>query len=285
MKLVPAAPVGSQMSAANLADWAEAFALLSGQTFKRGDLKSAVDGLDAPRESLVESAWNILETRGKVLGPSYPFTVQDARLKAVGSLGNSGTIVYAYCAMLAYSSLEDADRLLFENLVYYILKTRFAGAAMRIGHPATGFMPSSFRDRVIRYAKISKLQEDEVGKPPLPADKDLGLDVVAWYSHVDRRGGDLHFLVQCATGQDWMTKTHDIDLIKIAPHINWGSTPVRIMCIPHSVTIDAARWMRTSREAGTLFDRSRLVNELQAAQVPDALRADIEGRILELGAA
>lgn len=108
------------------------------------------------------------------------------------------------------------------------------------------------------------------------------MDVVAWYAHEDRRGGDLHFLVQCATGQDWPTKTHDIDLTTLMPHLRWGATPVRIMCIPRSIVVDEPRWLRWSRQAGLILDRSRLFREFAAKNLPYPLQAELKSRIEDL---
>lgn len=274
----PLAPTGDRVTGADVADWAEALTMLEGKTVKRGDLKSAVDGLRNP-EYLLESAWAVLESRAAALGPSWPFQLTESRFKRSPALSHDQRSLYAYFALLAYAPLADADRLMFEKLVHHIVQMRFNGAALRIGHPATGRMPKEFPRRVRLYAGASRLRNGEVGSPPLSADKDLGMDVVAWYSHSDRRGGDLHFLVQCATGRDWTEKTHDINLIELAPHIFWGATPVRIMCIPRSIVVDEPRWLRWSRSAGMILDRSRLFSELTAKDLPVHIQTDLEKRI------
>ena len=274
----PPAPDGS-VESIELADWAEASALVSGPPFKRGDLKSAVDGLSSGGDALVENAWRQLEDRARLLGASWPFRIEGNLLEYRGTLQGDQKAIYAYCAFLSYASFTKTDTVLFEQIVQAVVSDRFEGAALRIGHPARGGMNKSFRVRSRLYARASRLAAGEVGVPPLSSDKDLGLDIVAWHRSPDLRGAELHFLIQCATGRDWTQKTHDIDFSELTPHLNWGATPVRVMCVPHSVVVDEPRWLRWNRAAGMIYDRSRLVDQVRPETLDAKVRDELASRI------
>jgi hypothetical protein len=276
------APSGVSLSASDLADWAEVSALRLGKTFKRGDLKSAVDGVESGGERLVEGAWTELSRRFELLGESWPFQLNASRLVRRDVLSDDQRLIFEYLAVISYSSLTSVDRLLFERIVLAMVQYRFAGAAYRIGHPAIPSIPSSLVRRIRLYQLFAGLKDLELGKPPLPADKDLGMDVISWYPFADARGGNVHFLLQCATGRDWYEKDLDINLTTIREHVSWGSEPVRVLCIPRSVTMEEARWLRVGRSAGSILDRTRIVREFRGVELSVGLRDDIMQRFGDL---
>lgn len=93
-------------------------------------------------------------------------------------------------------------------------------------------------------------------------EKDAGLDVVAWRSFPDGRVGKLIAFGQCATGDDWTSKT--TELLPEAWCNTWlaeapASQPVvRMFFLPYRVRLKD--WDSVSRRAGIVFDRCRLVH-------------------------
>lgn len=280
----PPFPAGDSPDISEVADWVECCVLAGGTPFKRGDLKSALDDLVPNKAALIEEAvWTELKNRHRIFGENWPLRLRGNRLFP-GESEPETTLIYSYLALLGMGLAETQDRVLFEELIYGIVKQYFGGAALRIGHPARQGMNKSFRLRVTNYARASHLNALEVGEPPFSPDKDLGVDVVAWAGSVDGRGGDLHFLFQCATGLDWPDKLDDINLSKWADHLRWALPPVRALCFPGVISVDGARWIRYSRQAGMLLDRPRITEMAKNSPIGIELLTKLKDRLLLLSA-
>ena len=90
--------------------------------------------------------------------------------------------------------------------------------------------------------------------------KDEGCDFVIWLGASDgRKCGQLFVLGQCACGNNWQDKWPDLKVEKLRRWFNPLSLvdPVRSFATPRQVDDDLLR--EASREAGLVFDRSRLV--------------------------
>jgi hypothetical protein len=91
--------------------------------------------------------------------------------------------------------------------------------------------------------------------------KDEGLDCVVWKA-VENRPGKLFLLAQCACGDDYAAKLHDIDsgfskLSKWFDVMTWAF-PLRVFCTPRHIPNDSY-FGQLNREAGLTLDRSRIV--------------------------
>lgn len=241
-------PAGTKPEIGRVADWAEFQALSSSRTFKRGNLSAAIAIEDVENPDLLEQeVWSTLEKRAILHGARWPLALQHNRLTRRRPSPVDLTY-YRYLLCLGLGQIDREDRSLFERLAAEALSTLTGHDAMHVGHPASEGMDPSFRKRVEAYvANAGLLENHEVISPPLRHDKDLGLDAVSWCPFSDARSGELHFLVQCATGDDWVDKLHDLDLDVWKRHINWAVLPVRLLACC------ASGWMITS---GGLRDRA-----------------------------
>lgn len=282
MSSLPAFPVSAQPTPSEVADWCECVALMTGNDFKRGDLKSAISREDVSSPDLLEEqTWKELQQRSDLFGGLWPLELSETRLTSRGRT-DDGALVYQYLCLIALGDIDAEDRVLFEQIVESIVSARIGKNVIRVGHPARNGANPSFRERAKTYAALSHLRELEFLSEPLPHDKDLGLDVVGWLPSADGRGGYLHFLLQCATGKNWNEKLHDVDLNVIAPHIKWAVTPVRVFCVPAVVNLPQAQWIRLSMQAGWVMDRPRLLEFSSGLELQGQIRNDIATRTLEL---
>ncbi len=124
--------------------------------------------------------------------------------------------------------------------------------------------------------------DEEFLRAPLPSDRDLGIDAASWFPFKDGRSGYLHFLVQCATGDDWDTKLSELHLEKLRRHVNWAVTPVRIFSVPFVITAVPAQWVRLCTEAGLVLDRPRLLELDKRHALTPALAAEVASRFAYL---
>jgi hypothetical protein len=132
-------------------------------------------------------------------------------------------------------------------------------------------MDPSFRVRFDEYLRQAEVVDWERNRDPLSSDNDLGIDVVAWRPFADSRGGNLHLLVQCATGADWQEKLADIDLEVLKDHLHLGVPPIRVFATPLVISLPEARWTRVVRRGGLFLDRPRLLELSQSVELPQAL--------------
>jgi hypothetical protein len=271
-------PPGDQPRIAQVADWVELSALARKAAFKRGDLKSAIASEDVTHSDVLEqSVWHELEQRATFLGPRWPLRLHGNRLTR-RTPSPVSLDLYRFFCFLGIGSIEHDDRVLFEVAVAQLISALTGTPGLHLGAPASEGMDPSFRKRVEVYQSTSRLLDKEIKAAPLPDDKDLGLDGVTWRRFSDERGADLHFLVQCATGDDWQTKLHDINLTVWADHIHWAVTPVRMFAVPTVISQDEAKWVRTSRKGGLILDRPRLVELALSVTISSPLLAQLRER-------
>lgn len=277
----PLFPVGEAPDVGEVADWCEYVALAEGE-FKRGDLKSAVAGENIKRPELLEqNAWAELTRRDALFGTGWLLAMERDRLKRSGT-GSVNLLLYKYLCLLSFADPEDVDRRLFEELVRFITMAHLGRNAFRIGHPASAGLSKSFRERVVVYSRRADLKAPEIKSAPLPHDKDLGLDVVGWLAHRDRRGGAPHFLIQCATGANWETKFHDIHLPTWYDHLYWALPPIRVFCTPAVARMSEEIFIRSSRQAGWIIDRPRIVEMAETLALSRRLIDGLTDRVDEL---
>lgn len=210
-----------------------------------------------------------LVRRQKILGDAYPFRLSNGQLEYKGSR----SLVYEFCLAISQSpglSAGDFKRLpvAFERLMLD-LTLRFLGegsVGRRTGWPPEGDRPPNFK------ALISSLHKEtnewhwnpDHGRPDDPPSqhvKDEGLDFVAWKEVPDTRVGRLFVVGQCACGNDFETKLHDIDkgLVKLGYWIKpvCYATPIRAFCTPRHIPNDVY-FASINQEAGLTFDRTRI---------------------------
>jgi len=217
-----------------------------------------------------------LNRRAAILGDAYPFTFDRNRIL----YRQSQTLVYEFC--LAVSEAPSLTKgkfqklpIAFERLVRDTLICFLGPGAngMRTGWPGDEHEP-----RPTRFKQVVEKLRGRAGEwvwspdPGLPDDpgddKDVGLDVVVWKGVSDQRAGKLFLLAQCACGNGFKTKFHDIDggFVRLGKWIKPISyvMPIRVFCTPRHIPNDLD-FSQTHKEAGFTFDRARLT--LLAEQV------------------
>lgn len=274
-------PSGPKPAPHVVADWCEVVALTEGRPFKRGDLKSAIaiEDIDNP-DLLAENVWKLMESRGELHGHHWALHVERTRISARER--KDIQLLHTYFSLISLGDLENTDRTLFEELVTDIFKWRWGRSVMRIGHPASPGMSTSFKTRLKTYARISHISAMEMPSPPFAHDKDLGLDVMAWLPTPDRRGGFPHLFIQCATGNDWKGKLNDIDHGKLRFHLDVAAGYMRAFCVPFTLATTREQWTRYSGSGGWIVDRPRLLFLAEGIALEPSRVAQLNERIAYL---
>lgn len=232
--------------------------------------------------------------RCELLGNYYPFEISGNRLHYT----RSDTLVYEFCLAVSLAqSLNEGDHarlpIAFERLVRDALIC-FLGPGAQ-GY-RTGWPADAREERPVRFkAVIEKLREmtgewhwsphpDLGDDPSHQTTKDEGLDVVIW-KQIDRRGGKLFLLGQCACGGSFSTKFHDLDqqLTKLHRWINpisWVA-PVRVFSTPRHIPNDA-EFHQINKEAGLTLDRVRLTLLAEADSNRDFIKGNVKDSLAGL---
>ena len=272
-----------------LADWVEYVALTSGavsrtELVKQLDISSGDGGADAgkddseededtPIEALADAVFHELEDRLAACGGengAFPYTLTGSYLekRATAAAGP-----YAFMVALAARSKENGNVFrrgvkIFEQLSAaaaqcYIGSSLLESKALVFGFPRRDPVPKGFADALQHLCvSVGEGVGPRKDREKLKDEKDGGLDVVAWTSFLDGRGGKLIALGQCAAGKNWDAKTTAL----ASPQdwwTNWlsdrpGAMPIKMFFVPHRVT--RADWINVCAHAGILFDRCRIAH-------------------------
>ena len=274
MKLGPP-PLPSEPSTGELADWAELIAMKKG-SIARGNLATAVSR-NGGSDRHVADAWNELEARAGLSGTDWTFKVSVTELELRAATLDDTHALAAFCAALGLRQNIDNDhRELFEQCVTEIVPS-VVPDSLRLGHPRRPPVDASFREAFREYVVAV---DEELKLLPPSSDNDLGMDVVAWRSFRDRRGGYIHFIGQCATGADWEDKLNDLDLEVIKEHVKWAAAPLRFFATP--VVVPAQSFRRVSLRAGVVLDRPRLLELESTTTLTPSTQREVLKALAEL---
>lgn len=256
------------------------------------DFGADVDGPEWVEKDLAndDGAGGILSEilrRINTLGECYPFKLEENCLTYKPDHPN---ITYKFCLTICesksltkkpYTLLPRAFEQLSKELTKYQLGP-FANA-MHTGWPRQDENPVAFR----RLAEELHANTGEWHwQPQAGLDdndtnriKDEGLDFIVWLKSPDNRPGQLFITGQCACGNDWSTKFHDISIKRLSKwfHPATWVKPVKAFCTPYAL-VDGYL-MEASQEAGLVFDRFRLAKLAETYE--NSLSQDLIGDMKE----
>lgn len=232
---------------------------------------------DAKYDSATSAiAEEVIRRRG-LLGQSYPFCLVGNRI----DYRPSCTLAYEFCLAASQAPGQSEGELkrlppAFERLVRDVVICYLGRGSQgyRTGWPPDGLepRPKRFRQVIEQLHKFTSEWhwDPRTGFPPDPAPRDVkdeGLDFVVWRPMPDRRVGQLFMVGQCACGDDWETKFHDLDIDKLSRWIRPLSraTPVRVFATPRHIPNDV-HFGEVNQLAGLTLDRARIV---LLAEMPD----------------
>lgn len=263
-----------------LADWLEIVAIsrrshrCSIRDLGRQLKKSSV--LTDDQIDLEEAAADIvteLRTRAKAAANSYPFSIDGTQVRLKSNFEDF--LPYTFCLCLSFfgGARRPKSRLFprraFEKISTVAAGNYLRGESIRFGAPRQG-LPARFDEALNKLCYLMGEGNGFRGSGGRMGQDDT-LDVVAWRDSPDKRLGKLLMFGQCASGNDWKDKTHELQ-----PSVffrNWlMNEPVshlKAFFIPHR--INDSEWRATSNRAGIIFDRCRVAYWAQnRGEIPDS---------------
>jgi hypothetical protein len=203
-----------------------------------------------------------IERRIKVIGEAYPFDWNGNELKYRASK----THVYEFCLATSCAPTITSGKYVqlprtFERVAADLVRMflGYQGQALHTGWP---------RDKSAKFKPTMQSLSRLTGEwnwnpqPDLPdepsGDKDAGVDFVTWKALPDARPGHLFILAQCACGDDWGGKLHDLSLEKIGKWFNPMTYVPAVRAFVTPFMLSDGNLINVQREAGLTFDRARL---------------------------
>ena len=197
-----------------------------------------------------------IERRANILESAYPFLLDDNgdTLSYVGVLDNEhvGHAVYMLCLILSSipeSEILDKTRLKIPNSTRdrfqacsaWAAAAIIGGCAFAFGWPRPDGSDFMTALGTVYHDSMGD-KEATVRDAPPPgasgAEKDGGIDIIAWRPRADHASGKVYLLGQVATGKNWKDKPVAADIKPL--HDSWFlfspvSTPIPAMFIPYSI--------------------------------------------------
>jgi len=223
---------------------------------------------DKQEQELV-NMFEVLLYRQSIYGQNYPFEVsQDyIKLKVQPSQKQKLYIILLCCANL--TTFERNLRLKlteeFEEITYCAFKKYLPNFKIkRLGY-------KSDYPKLNTQNKLTKLGLDlnvgvdlnQIKGIPVGANKEKGVDLIAWYEFIDRIPNTIMFLIQCACGQTTTNKIHEplnyctyLDLSKSQ------KKPIVTLAVPKAVCVGdnyIQQIKDVAKDDSLYFDRLRLL--------------------------
>lgn len=220
---------------------------------------------DAAAERVIGKVQEEIERRAGILGDAYPFEMSDGVLRYKRSdLG-----FYEFCLAACMAETITAGDFVhlprdFERFVALVVRAYMGphSFVLHVGAPREKEVGSGFYDAMLKLHEVSgewRWNPEEGLPDEHRMSGDEGVDFIVWKSPLDQRPGQIFLLGQCACGDDWEDKFHDLDLKRFGKWFRQDvfPEPIRVFATPHHVTNQMLR--EAHREAGLVLDRARLV--------------------------
>lgn len=224
---------------------------------------------DAAKDNAVGLILEVLQKRAKILGENYPFEINGSELILKEK---STSLVYRFCLAISNAPTVTTGKFVelprkFELIAGQITKSIFGNEAqwLHTGWPRSSGLPTKFIElaAVIKEKTMSK--NEWTWKPHAGLEdtdtlgfKDCGIDYLAWSDFFDQRDGKIFAMGQCACGNDWTGKFHDINLKKINKwfHPMTLVSAVKVLSIPYCAA--DGYLLECADQDNFLLDRLRL---------------------------
>ena len=254
-----------------LADWLELQALSADdKNASLGDLERALVRESPAGDAEVEcqDVLTEIQTRSDNAEHGYPFEIDGSVLRSKGVLAEYLAYTFSLClSFLPWRTAGHPDRL-FERLATAAAGNFVHGDGVKFSTPRTELSRGFVRaiDELCR--KIGEGGGWRSRPGAVGNHNDDTVDVVAWRNFPDQKNGKLLLFGQCAAGNNWKTKTDELQPHRFCEE--WmqevpQSQVVRAFFIPHRVS--GNQWAYYVRRAGIIFDRCRIAYHIDSSTV------------------
>jgi hypothetical protein len=260
-----------------VADWVELYVTYHYRAVSKAKIikelqKEFADIEDDEVEQIVDSVFLELGQRTKMYGASCPYTINgnlvEPNFKWTELPEHTMCLIFSLLGVVKVKGDNDGTKF-FEQISNVAVKSFFNCETMILGFPNKGNLTSQVNDF------IKKSLEDKGPKNPRPADKDKGVDIIAWKGFADNRNNQLVIFIQCGAGFHF-NKKKGIDLRGWNRIIDFRIEPLTGITIPILIN-DNHLWEDISNVHKIIFDRARIVrNVYNSIHIDNQLRRKVK---------
>jgi len=208
-----------------------------------------------------------LTRRANLMGAYYPFKINGGTL----TYNPSVTGFYEYCLAICqtpsltkkpFTALPRS----FERVVASLIQIHLGDSwkSLHTGHPRDASVGTTFYKAMQTVSTVTSNNREWRWDPdprwPLKPGigGDGGLDFVVWRPASDSRIGQMYVVGQCACGNDWDTKFHDLRPEKLQKWMRVVSEVPYTRCFTTPFLLSDGNFAAAHNEAGWVLDRMRL---------------------------
>jgi len=223
---------------------------------------------DRYEQSLIDF-FEILLFRQSKFGESYPFKVDVEKIKLKDNPNEKQKL---YIILLCCANLTTFERNLrskltneFEEITYCAFKKYLPGFEIkRLGYKSDyPGMNTQNKLRSLGSDLNVSPRERQIGGIPIGANKEKGVDLVAWYKFIDNLPNTMIFLIQCACGKDTTHKIHEpLNYNTYLDFAEFQKKPIVTLAVPKAILIGENKIEQikdVAKDDSLYFDRLRLL--------------------------
>lgn len=255
-------------------DWIESSLVFSQARISKSDVVDALKENLIYQDSdfameLVDRAWILLKERVDYLSSPIGITVGINFIERSGDWHDFPS--YAFCLAVTAAGYYNGNLVvsthgsysaqgeLFEEITEHSFALTFANwSVKRIGWGAGHPLPlSDVIDNIV--TDLCEKNGSETALHVNKNTKELGLDILAYYSFNDSNASFPVLLVQCATGKNWKSKKHTPDIKTWEKIVSFNSRPVKAFAMPFAYADKIDYRLETTSVDGVFMDRYRIL--------------------------
>lgn len=262
-------------------DYIETLALLSSDELYIDDLLSRFFSEYSDRDNSLEEEqseisdkheqglidlFEILKYRQELYKEDYPFEITDNMIKLKDDLSNRQKlyIILLSCANLIFFEKNLQYKLTdeFEHITYCAIKQYLPHTFTIKKLGSNSDYRGNTREKLKALGKDINLrtEDEQIDAISSRANKEKGVDLIAWHSFIDNLPNTIILLIQCACGKDTLHKQHEPEAYK--NYFIFKKQPIISLATPKSVVVKPDYIQNINEVAmGDIlfFDRLRLM--------------------------
>ena len=266
-----------------LCDWIEASVLFDQEDLSTTDVVEILkeEGIyndSDPALEIVKRGWRELKRRLSWIGEGSPFSFIPRKIRRMSSWEEYPA--HSFCVLLSMPQCYD-DWLtsgygergrLFESMTKASIENQFSDwKVYHAGWSASN--PVKLSEVVDEVANLLGEEKGNIEPWENPDGNDAGLDLLCYRPFPDNRVGVPVYLMQCASGKNWINKLHEPHLKTWTEMVGFAATPRKAFAIPFALCDNEFK-RRCIRVDGMLLDRYRLLSAAKYNKewVPNCLK-------------
>ena len=237
-------------------DWIELYILCDSVKLSKSEMNRILNsnGINVS-EVHIADIFSELKRRQHMMGQNSTFVLNDKDIIYRNVYTWKDIPEYVMCLIFSLQGVkkikDDNDGTkLFERISKDVIKSYLDGDAIILGFPNN----MSLNDQLLEFGNLSNEIKSK-DRIPANTDKDKGVDIIGWKSHLDGRNNQVILLIQAAAGYHW-------DLKKSISELAWRdffmwSSPINIGIIIAG-TLDEIKFGKARDDYKLVFDRIRI---------------------------